>query len=185
VSTNKKNTQQEAKNQQLILDIKGKNQAKRKTALDALQISGTSSIIRPLFDIILESGNDDNKDIIEFLSSLKQNNLKPEIIACLNDKIYLKIQPVILSCIWNMPLDFSDYISTFVQIAVNSEFMTSFECLTVLENLDGPFQESQILEAQLALRDYLENNTNESKEKAHILSEIAIIIKDIDRSLDD
>lgn len=185
MSTNKKNNQQEAKNQQLIQDIKGKNQAKRKTALDALQVSGTSAIIRPLFDIVLQTGQEENKDIIEFLSSLKQNSLKPEIISCLNDKIYSKIQPIILSCIWNMPLDFSDYISTFVQIAVKGEFMTSFECLTVLENLDGPFEESQILEAQLALRDYLENNSNESKEKAHILSEIAIIIKDIDRSLDD
>jgi hypothetical protein len=185
VSTSKKATQQEAKNKQLLLDIYGSNLAKRKTALEALQISGTSQVIKPLFELILVKGESENKDIIEFLSSLKQTNLKPEIIHCLLDPALIAIRPIILSCIWNMPLDFSEYLPTFVQLATAGDFMTTFECLTVLENLDGPYDEKLVLESQLILKEHLENRENEGSEKAHLISEIAIIIKDIDRSLDE
>lgn len=185
MSTSKKASQQEAKNKQLLLDIQGNNLVKRKTALEALQVSGSSDVIKPLFEIISKKGEANNKDLVEFLSSLKQNNLKPEVISCLLDPHFSSLQPLILSCIWNMPLDYSEFMPTFVQLAVKGDFMTTFECLTVLENLDGPFEEKQVLESQLILKDYLENRENESAEKAHLISEIAIIIKDIDRSLDE
>jgi hypothetical protein len=179
------NSKQNAKREQLLQDVRTGNQAKRKTAMDALQTYGDESIIQPLIEIIHLDNHSEHKDIIEFLSSLKHTASKVSIMECVLNPQFSSVQQLILSTIWNSPLDYSDYIADFVKLAVKGDMMIALECLTIIENLDGPFEEKDILESQLALKDYIENKTNNSEEKATFISEIALIIKDIDRSLDD
>ena len=57
--------------------------------------------------------------------------------------------------------------------------MIALECLTVLENLKGPFEEHQLLEAQLHLREYISSDrTMEDDQKTTIISEIALFIRE-------
>ena len=57
--------------------------------------------------------------------------------------------------------------------------MIALECLTILENLKGPFEEHQLLEAQLHLREYiLSDRTMEDDQKTTIISEIALFVKE-------
>jgi hypothetical protein len=182
---NVSNSKQNAKREQLLQDVRSGNQAKRKTAIDALQTYGDESIIKPLIEVIQQDTQSEHKDIIEFLSSLKHTPSKVTVMECVLNPQFSTVQQLILSTIWNSPLDYSEYIADFVKLAVAGDMITALECLTIIENLDGPFEEKDILESQLALKDYMENRTNNSQEKATFISEIALIIKDIDRSLDD
>jgi hypothetical protein len=61
--------------------------------------------------------------------------------------------------------------------------METLDCLTIIENLEGPFMEEDILEAQLHLKSYLEDTATKDDQKSHLLSEIAIAIKDINENL--
>jgi len=88
-----------------------------------------------------------------------------------------------LTTIWNMKVDFSGYIDEFVHIAVFGDFMETLECLTIIENMEGPFMEEDILESQLHLKRYLEGEGQQDKQKAQLLSEIALLIKDINEGL--
>jgi hypothetical protein len=72
----------------------------------------------------------------------------------------------------------------FVEIAVDGDFMEALDCLTILENMEGPFEERQILEAQLHLKDYLEDTAPKEQQKAKIMSEITLWLKDLS-DLDD
>ena len=85
----------------------------------------------------------------------------------------------------NTKVDFSDYLDEFVQIAVEGNFMETLDCLTIIENLEGPFMEENILEAQLHLKSYLEQPGSKDEQKAQLLSEIALLLKDINRNLQD
>jgi hypothetical protein len=53
-----------------------------------------------------------------------------------------------------------------------------------MENMPGPFSESQLLEAQLHLKEFVENKSENDERKMQILSEIAVFIKDQNEGID-
>lgn len=155
-------------------------------ALKELEVNGNASVIKPLADTLLKEKSDKNRAaIIDFLSNLKDSSVCVEIMDVIQDEKYALIRQELLGCIWNTKVDFSSYIDDFVEIAVTGTFMEALDCLTIIENLEGPFLEEDILECQLHLRNYIEDSAPKDEQKARILSEIAILIKDINQHLMD
>jgi hypothetical protein len=172
--------------QQILLDLGSKDDKKIAKAIKAMEAHGNSSVVKPLADTLLTDLSDKNRAaIIELFSSLKDTSAAVEIMDIVGDEKYITIRPVMLTTIWNTKVDFSDYIDEFVEIAVKGSLMEALDCLTIIENLEGPFMEENILECQVHLKDYLEDDLPKDEQKAHLLSEIAILIKDMDRSLID
>lgn len=176
---------QKVKVTQLLADLNNTSDVKFTKALDALEVCGDETIIEPLIALLDESDETRSKQILEFLSSLKSTKSTSEIMRCLHLPAFESKQQVILSTIWNNPLDFSEYIADFVRFAVQKDFLISLEALTIIENLDGPYEEKDILESQLILKDYLEGKFEKSPQKDELISEIALIIKNINRDLQD
>ena len=172
---------------EIIKDFKSSDPKKITKALKSLEIHGDNSVLRVLCDrLLLGDLNDKNtKEVLEFMSSLKDSTVAVEMIDIINDDKYLPIRQILLTTIWNMKVDFSGYIDEFVHIAVFGDFMETLECLTIIENMDGPFMEEDILESQLHLKRYLEGEGQQDKQKAQLLSEIALQIKDINEKLSD
>ena len=104
-------------------------------------------------------------------------------MACLRNPELADMKVQILSTIWNSPLDYSEYLAEFVSLAVTGDFLLILECLTILENLNGPFEEADILESQLLLKTYYEGESRDAQ-KDPLMDEIAMLIKDIDRRND-
>lgn len=182
-STNK---QKKLKIAKLMEDIATGVPSKVTTALDALQVYGDDSIIEPLVHAIdLQKDEKSIAEIVEFLSSLKSSTAVSKVMELVNDPALAHQQVRILSTIWNSPLDYSRYLAEFIALAVRKDFMVALECLTILENLDGPFEESAILESQLLLKDYHEGAYPKDPQKDHLISEIALLLKDMDRQTDD
>ena len=103
------------------------------------------------------------------------------VMDCLQQSRFVPIRKEILTTIWNSPLDYSLYLQDFVKIAVENDYLTTLECLTVIENFDGPFEEKSLLESLLYLKDYHEEKYPRSKEKDQLMSEIALLIKDFEQ----
>ncbi len=177
---------QQQKLQKILADLNSEDTKKVSKALKSLESHGDATVIKPLADRLLKGGSEKNEtEIIELLSSVKDTSIVVEIMDILGDSNYLPIRQKVLSTVWNTKVDFSDYIDEFVEIAVEGDFMEALDCLTIIENLEGPFMEENILECQLHLKNYLESNAPRDDQKAHILSEIALKIKDINASLMD
>lgn len=155
-------------------------------AIKSLEAHGNASVILPLAEVLLKGVSEKNQnEIIELLSSLKDSSVCVEIMGVLEDKKFLPIRQLVLSTVWNTKVDFSDYIDEFVLIAVEGNFMETLDCLTIIENLEGPFMEENILESQLHLKNYIESPGAKDEQKAELLSEIAIVLKDINQNLQD
>lgn len=169
--------------EQLLLDLQ--IPSKTASALDSLQIYGNASIIRPLFEFVLANQHPKSSgEVIEFLSNLKDSSSMQEVLNCLIDQKFKSLKREILSTIWNSPLDYSDFLALFVKMGVEDDFLITLECLTIIENLDGPFEEKSLLESQLYLSEYHEGKHPKSSEKDQLISEIAILIKDFDRDVE-
>jgi hypothetical protein len=179
------NKQRKIKLKALLTDLGSNNQVKVKKAISAINVYGDETIIEPCAEVLLH--NTDlgiEEDILYLLASIKSTKVVEPMMALLSTQKYYAIRRQLISSIWNMKVDFSEYLGEFVQFAVEGDFMVALECLTVIENLDGPYDEESVLEAQLALKNFAEQSQVKD-EKAHLISEIAIIIKDIDRNLGD
>ena len=75
-------------------------------------------------------------------------------------------------------------LADIVSIAVHGDFMQALDCLTIIENMPGPFEEHQLLESQLYLKDYLDNRNEGETQKNHFISEIALYIKEQNEGID-
>jgi len=106
------------------------------------------------------------------------------MIQVLYDPANLAIRQEVLSTIWNSRLDYSSNLAEFVEIAIEGDYLEALECLTIIENLEGPFEESDILESQLHLKEYLEQG-QKNDQKAILISEIALLIKNFNEELAD
>jgi len=172
--------------QSILNNLHSKDEKKVSKAIKDLEAHGNAHAIKSLAEALLNSDSEMNKrEIIELLSSLKDTSTVVEMIEVLSDKMFLPIRQQLLTTIWNMKVDFSNYVDDFVEIAVNGDFMEALDCLTIIENLEGPFMEENILECQLHLKNYLDQPGAKDEQKAEILSEIAIKIKEFNEDLQD
>lgn len=179
MSTNNGGKQQKIKVKLLIDELNSGNPSKISASIKALQANGDISILEPMVRLLSSDVSEKIKsEVIEFLSSLKDTDSVDEIMRILKDSATIEVRGKVLATIWNSPLNYSYYLADFVEIAVEGDFMEALECLTIIENLEGPFEERYVLESQLHLQDYAKDTNPKDPKKAQIMSEIAILIKD-------
>ncbi len=175
----KKGTKNNQKIQKLINDLQSGDLKKIGQTLKLLKSEGSVDALRPLAELLMRSKDESiQQDVIAFLSDLNVSSAVDELMNLLKDENLLAIRQQLLTTIWNSKLDYSYYLPEFVEIAVDGDFMEAIECLTIIENMEGPFEERHILESQLHLKDYLEDSAPKNPQKAQIMSEIALIVKD-------
>jgi hypothetical protein len=167
--------------QQLLVDIQNGDAKKVIKALKGLESHGNISALEPLLNYwktVTDAEID--RELAEFFAALKDTESRHEIMEVLLNDESEEFRIKLLTAVWNSKVDFSDYLAQFVTIAAEGGFMETLECLTIIENLDGPFEEEQFFESQIALKNYLDNRASSSDQKAQLMSEIALIIKDLE-----
>ena len=174
-----------AKIEALLLDVKSSITTAVKTALEGLKIVGEPSILHPIIlELNTKSHSEKNALILEFLACLKDRKARSVMMDLIQQTELKEYQQLLLSTIWNSPLDYTDYLEIFVDLALKGDFIITLECLTIIENLDGPFSEKSVMEAQVLLGAYAESNPDKNSQKGMLISEIALLIKDFQRIVD-
>jgi len=167
-----------------IADLNSDSQTKALGALKLLETIGDKSVLPGLIaglkknDVVLTKG------ILELLSSVQDQEFTEDLVEAIRNEKDATIRQQLLTTIWNSKLDFSAYLAEFVSLATEEDFLQALECLTILENLSGPFEEHQLLESQLYLKDYAEDLEEKEDRKHQIISEIALFIKDQNEGID-
>ncbi len=171
---------EEIKLSQLIADLESGQETKISGALKALQVHGKVEVLQVLANLLLQKLPGKNRaEVIEFMSTLNDSSAVDNMVQIIRNPDYMVIRQELLTTIWNSKLDYSYYLAEFVEIAVEGNFLESLDCLTIMENMEGPFEERHLLEAQLHLKDYLEDTAPKDEQKAKIMSEIALFLKDL------
>lgn len=180
------NKRKEAKINSMIADLESGNELKMSAAVKALQANGDASVLPHVVELLRTDLNDKMRtELSEFLNDLKDSSAIPAMMELLLKEDDAEIRKILLTAIWSGKLDYSRYLSDFVALAVDGDFMEAVDCITVIENLEGPFEEQQILESQLYLKEFLEDDAPKDPQKSHIMSEIALLIKEMNELEDD
>lgn len=164
---------------QLISELNSDDSKIVLKAIKKAKDKGTKDII-PALLTTYSAGNEKIKaEIKALLGELKVTNTLPILITSLHSADN-EISELILSSIWNSNLDAADYIPEIVEAACTKGYMAAFEALTILENLEGPFEEEKISEAKLLLNEYFSKDPGETDE---LLKTILEIINRMDNSI--
>ncbi len=179
-----KKSTKKLKIQVLLKEVQSENMEKAKAALQSLKTHGDVSVIEPLllFQASPE-GKEMKFDIHVFLADIHDVKAVPEFMRLLDEPTSTEYRVDLLNVLWNSKLDYSEHISKFVEMAVEGDFLIALECLTIIENLAGPFEEEAIIESQLSLGQYATHPTK-SEQKDQLISDIAVVIQAIERSID-
>lgn len=153
-------------------------------ALNFLREKGKAHYLKSVFESLKGSDRAKQQLIIGFLSDILDSDAVPEFIDFLGAETDAEIRKLVLSAIWNSKLGFDEHLPFFVMLASQGDYLEALDCLTVLENMSGPFEEAQLLEAQLLLKEYLEEKAPQTDQKAQIMSEIAWFVKEQNEGID-
>ena len=168
-----------------LVDLESGIPKKMDKAIQTISSSGNIAVIPALLNMLLKHSNDSiQKKVLSLLADIKSNDAKEVIVECLKNDTYEVLITNLINVVWNSKLDFSEYIAEFVALSTQGDFMRAIECLTVIENLMGPFEEHHLLESQLYLKEYFSEPRKQRSQKDEIIAEIAIFIQEQNDGID-
>lgn len=176
--------EQRAKIKTILKDINTGEEKKIVEGLKALKVNGDDNVIVPIIDVWNKGVSPTAEhEIITFLGDIKSTSSAQSIMDVLLNEEYNDIHIPLLTTIWNSKVDYSEYIVDFVTLAVQHDFLVALECLTIIENMEGPFEEHHMLDCEIILREFAENhneNKAEEEKKVQMVLEISKLVKSFD-----
>jgi hypothetical protein len=150
--------------EQYINNLLSSNLQLQTETIEEIRISGNSKLLPFLIELLHVPRNEEIKmQVYGILSELKHSDSIPILIdAILNEKYSMEQEMLIRSC-WENGLDFTPYISVFVEIVISGNYMTAFEAFTVIENLEGTISEVEVKSLISLLHNGLSDAKNERK----------------------
>jgi len=132
----KKNNNAKEK-QSIIEKLNSDNPLDLKETLIELREKGDSEYIPLLFDLLLKYHNSNITSTIKsFISDIKDSSLKEILINSIRNEKFKSIKKDLLTICWESRFDFSEHLNLFVDCIVYDDFISAFEALTVIENLN-------------------------------------------------
>lgn len=152
--------------------------ANRETVLSALNFvkeRGNIAYLPLLFEL-LRSGKEEAVDekIIDILSNLKVRESAGILAEALHNPQYKSIRKTLTAACWQNGLDYSQYLTHFIDLVIHEDWETGFEAFTVIENMEHlPTEE---ISAQT--RDQIYEALQDADEKKkYFLREILVMIR--------
>jgi hypothetical protein len=157
-------------NDSIIGDLFSIDQSIVLKTLSEISFTGKTHYIPVLIEILHSTDNQEVKQaIVKILSELKITNAVPVLVEAINNPNYKAIQEILVRICWENGLNFSPHLSTFVDLAIHADYMTSFEAITVIENSEGEISEEEAQSLIATIKNSIEKVPSERK---ILLSEI-------------
>ena len=158
----------------IINDLSSSDEKKVFTALKQVRKHGKREAIIPLVELLCSTENTSIKnDITAILFDLKDQSVVEELIQAIESDKYTSEKAILISIFWQSSLDSSQYISTFIKEAIKGDYYVGIEVLSVIDNYDQTFQETEIEDLKFDLDEAIEIDTTE---KTTLLISIRAVI---------
>lgn len=130
-------------------------------SLEKVKKKGDHTFIEPLFLLATTHENQDiQNEATNLLQSLKISKAEGELFRLMQEEDYYDQRALLLSYLWNSGFFPTDRILVLTNYLLEGDFLTALESLTVIENMESPFDEEQLTEALGLTKTYLLKNPN-------------------------
>lgn len=163
---------------QIVQDLKSEDEVIILKALVRVRDKGKTEILEHLFDLFEKTESEKVKtEVKKILADIKDSYALEVIIEKLKTGSD-SLKEVLLYALWNSNLNAVDYIPEIIDTAKNGNYMIALEALTVLENLDGPFSNEKLTEAQFILNEYFSEGVDEKETLMRSILDVILKLED-------
>lgn len=136
--------------------------------LDRISEMGNRLYLPILIDVLQINNDIEIKEkVIKILSEVKHNDSVPELIKAIETEKYRDIRETLIRICWENGLDYTNHLSTFMEVLIQGEYMEAFEAFTVIENSEGHISEVSSKEYISMLKAALPNVSDERQTLIH------------------
>lgn len=133
------------KDESIIGNLFSENDTIVLETLTEISHSGRIHFIPILAELLHSSKNQEIKDsIIKIFSELKQTSAVPVLVETIKNPKFINERELLIRTCWENGLDYSPYISDFIEILITGDYMTAFESYTVLINIEGKISSKDV-----------------------------------------
>lgn len=117
-------------------------------SIRTIRDEGNENAIPFLVKTLVTNPSEDIKnEISNLLFDLKNEKALPALIMAILNPENKEYKRLLISACWESGLDCSPYLKAFVEMAVDADYLETIECLTVIENMKGPFNQEALEES--------------------------------------
>ena len=169
-------TKQEQINKQLTEELNSKDILVVKEALQKSRSVGSAELIPVILKKWFTSDGEIQSDITDLLYTLKDKKTIPFLVEALETPQFDSQRDKIISVFWNAGMEPKEHLSLFVKIGCEGNYLECLESLTLIENMDPPFPEEQLLESMIHLKKYFGEEKNKQDQKYDLVRSIATVV---------
>jgi hypothetical protein len=113
--------------------------------LEELRTTGKVSDIPLLLEMLHVSRNPDVKaKITDLFANLKESDAIPLIMEAIKSQRFAPELKDLLATCWENGLDYSEYLSLFIELMIETEFQVALEAYTVIMNMTSRIEQQKI-----------------------------------------
>lgn len=157
------NTQQKVINQ-IKADLASDNSSIVSKALVKTKAKGNEELIAPLVELYKTTDNKLKQEVKNIFSELKNKDCVDFLLPHLMQDNQ-EVKELILFSMWSSGIDMTDYIVELIEYSCDGEFMVILEALTVLENLEGPFNDEDLFQASTIIQEKIYESKDDKKKE--------------------
>lgn len=148
----------------IITDLSSTDEKKVFTALKQVRKHGKREAIIPLVDLLCSTTNEEVKnEIAAILFDLKDQTVVEDLILALDDEKYAAEKATLVAVFWQSSLDSSEHITTIVNQAIKGDYLVAIEVLSVIDNYEATFQETEIEDLKFDLDEAIQTEETEKR----------------------
>jgi hypothetical protein len=120
-----------------------------------------------------------NKDLKEkaLLTLKKEKGEDLLLLAIASPKAKEHRAKLVAAC-WESEINFSKYLSFFILLALDTDYLVSLEAITVISTMEGPFNKDHVTEG---LKKVKAAKKNISDERVVLLNDLIVTLEDLSR----
>lgn len=163
-------------NKEIIKNLQSQDQKIVLNTLKHIAKEGNKDVLNSTIQLLLVSKDSSiREEIIKILDNLKNQDCAAIIVDAIKNDKYKSEFPILVSSCWKNGLNFEEYLETFVDLFIYSEFQLAFDAFTVIDTFEQANQE--MIDKSLIK---LNNATEEIKDDKKALHEELIqLIKNL------
>jgi hypothetical protein len=117
-------------------------------AITRCEEEGSAPLVEPLLAFYASGAPEVLRGrVASLLGSLKVSNVETYFLQALSNRNWKHIHKDVVGFMWSTGLQPIDAVTQITELATSGDYALTFECLTLLESIEDPIPEEQILES--------------------------------------
>jgi len=135
--------------------------------------TNNSASTNTLINLLIDSSNRDVREDVLLLLK-KEESAVELLVEAIENPRYLEYKNKLIAACWESGTDCSKYLPVFIAAAINESYVVALEAVTVIENMEGPFDEEELAQAKKDIAFVLKAKESEKHPLLNILREILV-----------